>query len=77
MKVIANVESYSYHGPTKKNEKLMVFDITPEKTLNNPVTLFKIIGDNRYSDFQLVKFSQLSVIPIDKEYWEFILELSN
>ena len=55
----------------------MVFDITPEKYLNNPVTLFKIIGDNRYSDFQLVKFSQLAVIPIDKEYWELILELSN
>ena len=55
----------------------MVFDITPEKTLNNPVTLFKIIGDNRYSVFQLVRFSQLSVISIDKEYWELILELSN
>ena len=54
----------------------MVFDITPEKTLNNPVTLFKIIRDNRYINFQLVKISQLSVIPIDKEYWELILELS-
>jgi len=73
---VANVVSGPYPDPKEDNEKLVVFDITPDEALNNQVTLSEIKGDNRFSDFHLVKFSRLSVMPVDNEYWELILKLS-
>ena len=73
---VANVVSGPYPDPKEENEKLVVFDITPDEALNNQVTLSEIKGDNRFSDFHLVKFSRLSVMPVDNEHWELILKLS-
>ena len=73
---VANVVSGPYPDPKEENEKLVVFDITPDEALNNQVTLSEIKEDNRFSDFHLVKFSRLSVMPVDNEYWELILKLS-
>jgi predicted RNA-binding protein with PUA-like domain len=74
--VIDGVISDILQKPNEENEKLVVFDITPDEALNNQVTLSEIKGDNRFSDFHLVKFSRLSVMPVDKERWELIMELS-
>ena len=73
---VANVVSGPYPDPKEENEKLVVFDITPDEALNNQVTLSEIKEDNRFSDFHLVKFSRLSVMPVDNEHWELILKLS-
>ena len=73
---IANVVSDPYPDPNKKNEKLAVFDITPDKPLTNPITLSQIKEDGRFDEFHLVKFSRLSVMPVTKEQWDLIIELS-
>ena len=72
---IANVVSNPYPDPDANNEKLMVFDITPHKSVQNPVTLKQIKDDGRFDEFHLVKFGRLSVMPISKEHWEMILEM--
>ena len=74
---IANVVSDPYPDPNKNNEKLAVFDITPNHSLKNPVTLKQIKEDSRFNEFHLVKFSRLSVMPVEKEYWDMIKVLGN
>jgi len=72
---IANVVSDSYPDPNKDNEKLAVFDITPNQSLKIPVSLKQIKGDSRFKEFHLVKFSRLSVMPVEKKYWDMIKAL--
>jgi predicted RNA-binding protein with PUA-like domain len=74
---IANVVSDPYPDPNENNEKLAVFDITPNHSLKNPVTLKQIKEDSRFNEFHLVKFSRLSVMPVEKEYWDMIKVLGN
>ncbi len=72
---IANVISDPYPNPNENNEKLVVFDITPDKPLTNPVTLKEIKEDGRFDDLHLVKFSRLSVMPVSKEHWDMIKKM--
>jgi len=72
---IANVVSDPYPDPETNNEKWVVFDITPNKAIQNPVTLKQIKEDDRFDEFHLVKFGRLSVMPVSKEHWDMILDM--
>ena len=72
---IANVVSDPYPDPETNNEKWVVFDITPNKAIQNPVTLKQIKEDGRFDEFHLVKFGRLSVMPVSKEHWDMILDM--
>ena len=70
---VANIISDSYPDPNADNEKLVVFDLTPDHAIANPVTLKQIKEDGRFDEFHLVKFGRLSVMPVSIEYWDMIL----
>ena len=72
---VANIISDSYPDPNLNNEKLVVFDLTPDHAIANPVTLKQIKEDGRFDEFHLVKFSRLSVMPVSKDYWDMILDM--
>ena len=72
---VANIISDSYPDPNADNEKLVVFDLTPDHAIANPVTLKQIKEDGRFEEFHLVKFGRLSVMPVSKEYWNMILDM--
>ena len=72
---VANIISDSYPDPNVDNEKLVVFDLTPDHAFANPVTLKQIKEDGRFDEFHLVKFGRLSVMPVSKEYWDMILDM--
>lgn len=72
---VANIISDSYPDPNLNNEKLVVFDLTPDHAIANPVTLKQIKEDGRFDEFHLVKFGRLSVMPVSKEYWDMILDM--
>ena len=72
---VANIISDSYPDPNADNEKLVVFDLTPDHAFANPVTLKQIKEDGRFDEFHLVKFGRLSVMPVSKEYWDMILDM--
>lgn len=63
---IAKALSDSYPDPSQKNSKLAVVDIMPVKTLKNPVTLQTIRQNARFADWELVRMSRLSVMPVNK-----------
>jgi len=72
---VANIISDSYPDPNVDKKKLVVFDLTPDHAIANPVTLKQIKEDGRFDEFHLVKFGRLSVMPVSKEYWDMILDM--
>lgn len=73
---VSEVTKEYYQDPTADDERWVVVDLKPLKTLNNPVSLKSIKADERLSDIALVKQSRLSVMPIKKDEFEIILEMS-
>lgn len=64
------------HFPDPKDENWVAVEIAVEKKLKNPVTLAQIKADKRLVEMTLVKSSRLSVQPVRKEEFNFVLALS-
>ena len=72
---IAKVIKEAYQDPTTKEDWSAV-DLAPFKTLKRPVTLTEIKADKKLKNIGLVRIGRLSVMPLEKEEFEHILELS-
>ena len=72
---ISRVIREHYQDPTTDDERWVVVDIEPEKTLNNPVSLKTIKKSKELSEISLIKQSRLSVMPLTKKEFEFIVAL--
>ena len=73
---IAHVESEAYPDPEQSDERLLVFEVSPEKRLQQPVTLSRIKSEVRFRDWELVRLPRLSVMPVPGETWKQILDMS-
>lgn len=73
---IAEVVKGPYPDPRAGDEKLTVVDLKPVRKLPRPVTLAAIRQDPRFADFELVKFSRLSVMPVSPRHWAWLLKMS-
>ncbi|MBL7870785.1 MAG: EVE domain-containing protein [Cyclobacteriaceae bacterium] len=71
---IAEITKESYPDPKDKDWPVM--DIKPVKKLKSPVTLATVKGDKRMANMVLVKNSRLSVQPVKKEEFDWIIGLS-
>jgi predicted RNA-binding protein with PUA-like domain len=72
---IARVISDPYPDPQKNNPALQVFQVESWQALQGRVTLKYLKNDPAFSEFLLVKFSRLSVMPLSEKYWQQILQL--
>jgi len=72
---IAKVIKEAYQDPTSEDDWSVV-DIAPVKALKHPVSLAKIKSTPALSEIALIKLSRLSVSPVRKEEFEFILKMS-
>jgi predicted RNA-binding protein with PUA-like domain len=73
---IAEVVSQPYPDPKLNDPKRVVVDIKPVKPLVQPVTLAQIKADTGFADFDLLKISRLSVVPVPPPYWQRILHMA-
>ena len=62
--------------PERPNSVPHVVDLVPVKKLKRPVTLKEIKADKRFEKFQLTYMPRLSVMPVEAEWWEAIIEMS-
>jgi len=53
-----------------------VVDLVPVRKLKRPVTLKEIKADKRFEKFALTYMPRLSVMPVEPEWWDAILEMS-
>jgi predicted RNA-binding protein with PUA-like domain len=73
---IASVKKEAYPDPTTKEEGWVAVDLEPKEPLKNSVTLVTIKKDSALKDVALIRQSRLSVMPLKKEEFQRILELS-
>ena len=66
----ARVVSDPYPDPALDDPKRIVVDIEPGRSWAQPVTLAAIKADSAFSDFALVRFSRLSVMPVPAKLWK-------
>ncbi|MFW5758615.1 MAG: EVE domain-containing protein [Bacteroidota bacterium] len=72
----AEVVKEHYPDPTTDDQRWVVVDLVPRASLKNPVTLNQIKKDERLENIALIKQARLSVMPLKKEEFDTILELS-
>ena len=70
------VVSNPYPNPEESNERFVVVDVKFKKLLQSPVTLDEIKKQKKFKDWELLRISRLSVMPVPKEIWDFIINMS-
>ena len=73
---IAEITSMPYADPKQDDEKLVVIDLKPKKKLKHPVSLAAVKGQKEFAQFELVRMSRLSVMPVSAAHWKMLLAMS-
>jgi predicted RNA-binding protein with PUA-like domain len=73
---IAKALGDAYPDPADKTGKAHVVDVGPVRKLARPVTLKEIKADTWFKDFDLVRVSRLSVMPVTDAQWKRIETLA-
>jgi len=72
---IAEIVSEPYPDPVLNDQKYTVVDVVPLCKISGRLTLKKIKEDPFFTDFMLVKFTRLSVMPVEDRIWQRILSM--
>jgi len=73
---VARVAKEGYPDPTAEKGDWTAVDLQPVKKLNRPVSLKAIKATPELQEIPLVRISRLSVMPIEQEAFERILEMA-
>ena len=71
----AKVTREAYQDPTTDDERWVVVDLKPIKPFKISVTLEDIKSHKELSEIALIKQSRLSVMPLAKKEFQFLLKL--
>lgn len=74
---IIEIISDPYPNPKEDNKRFVVVDVKPIKPLRRPVTLEEMKQDTLFKNWDLLRISRLSVMPVPKNIWDAILKKSN
>jgi predicted RNA-binding protein with PUA-like domain len=72
---ISEVIKEHYQDPTDKTGAWVVVDLKPVRKLKTPITLEMIKEEKKLAELPLIKQSRLSVMPISKENFHFIVKI--
>jgi predicted RNA-binding protein with PUA-like domain len=72
---IAKALADAYPDPDDATGRAHVVDVGPVKKLARPVTLKEVKADPFFKDFDLVRISRLSVMPVSDAQWARIEKL--
>ena len=74
--IVGIMQIVSAPQPSPEDEKSVVVDVKPVRKLTKPVTLAMIKADDDFAEWELVKQSRLSVMPVPDAIWQLILQLA-
>lgn len=74
---IVEIVTNPYPNPKESDKRFIVFDITISSRLKRPVTLEEIKRDAKFKNWELVRNSRLSAMPVPKTLWDDIIKKSN
>ena len=73
---IMSVISNPYSNPEEDNERFVVVDVKFKKLLDKPVSLAEIKKRKEFKNWELLRISRLSVMPVSKSLWDLIIKMS-
>jgi Uncharacterized conserved protein len=73
---IMQITSKPYPNPKEDVERFIVVDVKYKKTLKRPVTLNEMKKEKKFKDWELIRISRLSVMPVPKIIWDDIVKMS-
>src|SRR5688500_15513045 len=73
---LAKVTKAAFPDPTADEGSWVAVELEAGKTVKNPVTLASIKANPKLAEMKLVKLSRLSVLPVTKEEFDEIIEMS-
>ena len=73
---IAYVMTNPYPNPKGSDKRFIVFDVKASDKLKRPVTRDEIKNDAKFKDWELVRNSRLSAMPVPKVLWDEIIKKS-
>lgn len=74
---VGRVVSEPYPDSTAGDPRIVLVDVAPEFPLPSPVSLSTIKGDPQFGDWELVRQSRLSVMPVSPEHWQTLLHMGS
>lgn len=73
---IMEIASEAYPNPKEKEPRFVVVDVKFKKRLNKPVTLERVKANPKFKDWELLRISRLSVMPVSSQIWSEIIKIS-
>ncbi len=73
---IMQVTSDPYPNQKETVERFIAVDVKYKKSFKRPVTLDEMKKEKKFKDWELIRISRLSVMPVPKPIWDIILNLS-
>jgi len=73
---IMEIISEPYPNPKEDNKRYIVVDVKYKKSLKRSVTLDEMKKQKNFQNWELIRISRLSVMPVPKHIWDTILDIS-
>ncbi len=73
---LAEVTSDPYPDPKQNDPKLVVFDLKPKQRLSRLVSLAEIKKEKSLANFDLVRITRLSVMPVTEKQWQVLMKMA-
>jgi predicted RNA-binding protein with PUA-like domain len=73
---IMEIISEPYPNPKEDNKRYIVVDVKYKKSLKRSVTLDKMKKQKNFQNWELIRISRLSVMPVPKHIWDTIIDIS-
>ena len=73
---IIQITSGPYPNPKEKDQRFVVVDVKYKSRLARPVTLAEIKSNKKFKDWELLRISRLSVMPVPSQIWDEIVKIS-
>jgi len=74
---IIEITTDPYPNPKEDDKRFVVMDVKSISRLKRPVTLHEMKTDNIFKNWELLRISRLSVMPVPKKIWDEIIKKSN
>lgn len=73
---IMEVISEPYSNPKEDNKRFIVVDVKYKKSLKRSITLDEMKKQKKFQNWELIRISRLSVMPVPKHVWDTIIDIS-
>jgi predicted RNA-binding protein with PUA-like domain len=73
---IMEVTSEPYPNPKEKIDRFIVVEVKYKKSLKRPITLAEIKKHKEFKNWELLRISRLSVMPVPKHIWDALIMIS-